>query len=53
MNIGGGVVEIMCHVNLEYKQHVRYENGKKILYLLALRGIYGCIESALLWYKFF
>ena len=41
----------MCQVNPDYEQHVRYENGKKVLYLLVLRSIYGCINSALLWYN--
>ena len=29
------------------------ENGKKVLYLQILRALYGMIESALLWYKFY
>ena len=45
--------DIMCHVNPEYKQHVRYENEKKVFHLLEIRAIYGYTESALLWYKFF
>ena len=44
---------IMCQVKPEYKQHVICENGKKVLYLLVLRAIYVCIESALLWYNIF
>ena len=43
----------MCQVNPEYEQHVIYENEKIFLYLLVLREIYGCIESALLWYNLF
>ena len=30
-----------------------YENGEKIFYLKVLQAIYGCIESALLWYNLF
>ena len=41
----------MCQVNLEYEKHVRYENVKKVLYLLVLKEIYGSIESKLLWYN--
>ena len=37
INIGGGVVEIMCQVNPYYEQHVRCENGEKVLYILVLR----------------
>ena len=29
------------------------ENGKRVLYVKVLRAIYGCIESALLWYELY
>ena len=32
---------------------MRYENGKKVLYIKIIRDIYGCIDSALLWYKLY
>ena len=44
-------VDIMCNINPEYKSHVRYEGKTKVLYLKVLRAIYGCLESALLWYN--
>ena len=43
----------MCDINGEYRKYVRYEQGKKVLYLKVLRAIYGCIESALLWYNLY
>ena len=47
-------VDIMCEVNPEYKKYVTTDkNGKKILYVKVLRAIYGCIESALLWYELY
>ena len=46
-------VDIMCQVNPEYKKHVIEEKGKKVLYVKILRAIYGCIESALLWYELY
>ena len=42
-------VDIMREVNPDYKPYVKYENGKKVLYVKVMRAIYGCIESALLW----
>ena len=30
-----------------------YEKGKKVLYVLILKAVYGMIEIALLWYDFF
>ena len=44
---------IVCKVNPEYKEHLRYENGKKVLYILVLRAIFGCIDSTLLLYILF
>ena len=50
----GEFVDIMCEVNTEYKKYVTTDrNGKKILYVKVLRAIYGCIESALLWYELY
>ena len=48
MNLRGDFIYITCQVNPDYEQHMRYENGKKVLYILVLREIYGCIKSVLL-----
>ena len=53
MKLRRDFVYIMCQVKPEYEQHVRYENGKKVLYILVLRVLYCCIEYALLWYNIF
>ena len=53
MKLRGYFFEIVCQVNPEYEQDVRYENGKKVSFLLVLRAIYGFIESVLLWYNLF
>ena len=47
------VLDIRCDVNPDYKHIVQYENGNKVLQVKVLREIYGCIESALLWYNFY
>ena len=54
----GVFVDIMCSVNPEYTEHVIYEvnrKGKRVkqLYVRVLRALYGCIESALLWYELY
>ena len=46
-------VDILCGINEEYTQYVRYERGQKLLYLRVLREIYGCIESALQWHNLY
>ena len=53
MRLRDEFVDIMCTVNPKYKPFVQHVNGKKVLYLKVLRAIYGCIESALLWYELF
>ena len=53
MKLKGKFVDIMCQVNPEYLPHVRYEGKCKVLYLRVLRAIYGCLESALLWYNLY
>ena len=42
---------ILCDINTEYKQHLRFKDGMKKLYLLILKIIYGMIESTIRWYK--
>ena len=53
LKLEGQFVDIMCKVNPEYLKDVRFEYGKKTLYLRVLKALYGCIESALLWYNLY
>jgi hypothetical protein len=54
MKLRGQFVDIMCEVNPElYLPYMIKERGEKVLYLRVLQAIYGCIESALLWYNLF
>jgi len=53
LKIEGQFVDIMTDVNPEFKEDVRFENGKKVLYVQILKALYGMIESALLWYDLF
>ena len=53
MKLTGEFVDIMCKVNPEHLKNVVYENGRKVLYMQILQGIYGCIESALRWYELY
>jgi hypothetical protein len=49
----GKSVDIMCDVSDNYRQYVCIENGKKVLYLKLVKALYGCVQSALLWYELF
>ena len=53
LKLRGYCFDIMCQVNSEYEQNVSYEDGEKVLYLLVLREIFGCINPALLWFNLF
>ena len=53
MKLQGIFVDFMCEANPKYREYICYENGVKTLYLKLLRALYGCIESALLWYELF
>ena len=46
-------MDIRCDIDLEYKQHVRFKYGRKILCLHILKAIYGMIKYALLWYELY
>lgn len=49
----GEFVDIMIDVNPMYASEVRMENGKKVLYVRLIQALYGCMESASLWYNLF
>ena len=49
----GEFVDIMVDCNPIYASEVRYENGRKVLYVRLIRALYGCMESALLWYQLY
>ena len=53
MKFEGKFLDIMCEVNPEYGIFVIYEKGKKVLYVMILKAIYGMLESSLLWYDLF
>lgn len=43
LKLRGKFVNIVCQINPEHKKNVRYENRRKVLYMLVLNVIYGCI----------
>ena len=53
LKLKGIFVDLMCKANPKYRKYVCYKKGEKVLYLKLLRALYGCIESALLWYELF
>jgi len=49
----GKLVDVLCEVKERYKEFVTYENGKKVLYVLLNKALYGTVQAALIWYKMF
>lgn len=53
MKFTGETVDILCDIDPSYKEYVTIENGEKVLYVELLKALYGCVQSALLWYELF
>jgi Reverse transcriptase (RNA-dependent DNA polymerase) len=53
MRITGDAVEIFCTVNPEYRKYIFYQNGVPVLIVQLVKALYGCVQSALLWYNLF
>ena len=51
MKIRGILVDILCNIDLSYKEFVVIEHGEKFLYTHILRAIYSLLVSAFLFYK--
>ena len=52
MKLQGIIVDMLVQMDPDlYGPFVVYENGKKTIYTLVLKAIYGMLESALLFYK--
>ena len=53
MRLVGEDVTLMCEVEHSFREHVVREGGKDVLYLRLDKALYGCVQSALLWYNLF
>jgi hypothetical protein len=49
----GEFVDILLGMKPEYEEFIVYKSGVKVLYVLLLKAMYGCVKSALLWSKIF
>ena len=49
----GDDVDMMCNANPTYAEFVTYDKGWKTLFLQPKKALYGCVKSALLWYRLF
>ncbi|KAI2505429.1 Reverse transcriptase (RNA-dependent DNA polymerase) [Fragilaria crotonensis] len=53
MKFTGASVDILCEMNPKYTAFVTIENGTKVIYVRLIKALYGCVQSALLWYQMF
>ena len=53
MKITGSLVNILTDMDPEMRKYVVKENGKRVIYTVVLRAIYGMLQSSLLWYNQF
>jgi hypothetical protein len=49
----GDSVRLLCELNPTHRAFVVIENGIEVLYVRLLKALYGCVQSALLWYELF
>jgi hypothetical protein len=49
----GESVDILLKMEPSYEKFVTYEKGVKVLYARLKKALYGCVQSALLWYNLF
>ena len=52
-NSGNKEVDLFCEIDPTLKQFVKYTKGIKTIYVQLDRAIYGCVQSALLWYQLY
>ena len=53
MRLTGEDVTLMCEANTTYEEFVSTEGGTRVLYLRLAKALYGCVKSAMLWYRLF
>ena len=46
--LGGKFVDVMCYINPDYKQHVRFKDGRKTLHLRIIKAMNRMIDSDIL-----
>ena len=53
IKLTGTHIDTLCDISHEYVKYVTMENGKRVLYLRLNKVLYGCMQSAILWYDIF
>jgi hypothetical protein len=53
MKIVGKEVDLFCEIDPSLKKFITYIKGIKTIYVQLDRALYGCVQSALLWYELY
>jgi len=53
MKITGKEVDLFCQLDPSLEEFVVIENGQRVLYVQLDKALYGCVQSALLWYELY
>ena len=53
MRITGKEVDLFLEIDPSLGEFVTWENGIKVLYVQLDKALYGCVQSALLWYELY
>ena len=53
MKITGKEVDLWLEIDPSLAEFVVIENGKRVLYVQLDKALYGCVQSALLWYELY
>ena len=53
IRLTGDDVNMMCDANPTYERFVTTDHGHKTMFLQLKKALYGCVKSALLWYRLF
>ena len=53
MKITGKEVDLFLELDPSLEEFVVYEKEKKVLYVQLDKALYGCVQSALLWYELY
>ena len=53
MKITGREIDLFLEIDPSLAEFVVIENGKRVLYVQLDKALYGCVQSALLWYELY
>ena len=53
MKIMGPEIDLFVEIDQDLAKYIAVEKGKRVLYVQLDKALYGCVQSALLWYELY